>query len=188
MPGGFRPAISNEDVVVDTFEKIRTFLAARAENILALLLFSIFVTFLIQVLFRYLLNLPLGWTVEYVAIAWLWSNLFGFAFVVRDDEIIRLDIVYGMVSSTVQRGMDVIAHLICVAIFAATLPAVWGYIQFMGIEKTAYMKLPYSWVFCIYLPFMLSVIVRSLINIWQAIRGTHPKYAAGRAAETHDYD
>jgi C4-dicarboxylate transporter, DctQ subunit len=168
--------------------KIRDFLYARAENILALMLFSIFVTFLIQILFRYVLNLPLGWTVEYVAMAWLWANLFGFAFVVRDDEIIRLDILYAMAPSTAQRIMDVIAHLTCAGVFLATFPAVLGYVKFMSIEKTAYMQLPYNWVFSIYLPFMLSVIVRSLVNVWQAVRGTHPRYNIGQAAESHDYD
>lgn len=171
-----------------TFKKIWDFLAVRAENILSLMLFSIFVTFLIQVLFRYVFNLPLGWTVEYVAIAWLWSILFGFAFVVRDDEIIRLDIIYAMMPTGVQRVMDVIAHLTCIGVFAATVPAVWGYVQFMDIEKTAYMRIPYSYVFCIYLPFMLSVIVRSMITVWQAIRGKHPRYTAGQSAESHDYD
>ncbi len=173
---------------METLLKLRDFFARRAENILSLLLFSVFATFLVQVLFRYALNLPLGWTVEYVAIAWLWSNLFGFAFVVREEEVIRLDIIYGLASTGLQRFMDVVANLICAGIFAATLPAVWGYVTFMGIEKTAYMQLPFSWVFSIYIPFMLSVIVRCLLNTWHAIRGTHPKYVTGQAAESHEYD
>ena len=78
----------------------------RAENIAALILGSMFVSFLVQVLFRYVLNVPLGWTVEYVSIAWLWGILFGYAFVTRDSEIIRLDIVYSAVPTPVQRAMD----------------------------------------------------------------------------------
>lgn len=171
-----------------TLIKLRDFLAVRAENILSLLLFSVFATFLVQIVFRYLLNLPLGWTVEYVAMAWLWGNLFGFAFVVRDEEIIRLDIIYGMVSPTIQRVMDFIANIICAGIFAATFPAVLGYIKFMNVEKTAYLQLPYGWVFAIYLPFMLSVIVRNLLTAWRAVKGTHPKYRLGEAAESHEYD
>jgi C4-dicarboxylate transporter, DctQ subunit len=173
---------------LETLVKIRNFLAGRAENVLSLLLFSVFATFLIQVVFRYLLNLPLGWTVEYVAIAWLWAILFGFAFVVRDDEIIRLDIVYGMASPGLQRMMDFVANLTCAGIFAATFPAVLGYVKFMDIEKTAYLKLHYSWIFCIYLPFMLSVIVRNLLSAWSAVKGDHPKYKMGQDAEGHDYD
>jgi TRAP-type C4-dicarboxylate transport system permease small subunit len=173
---------------LETLLNIRDFLARRAENILSLLLFSVFATFLVQVAFRYLLNLPLGWTVEWVAIAWLWSNLFGFAFVTRDEEIIRLDIIYGMVPAAVQRFMDVVANLVCAGIFIASFPAVLGYVTFMDVEKTAYMQLPFSWVFSIYIPFMLSVIIRCLLSAWQAVRGTHPKYVSGQAAESHEYD
>ena len=50
---------------------IRDWLGRRAEEVLALVLASLFVTFLIQIVFRYVLNLPLGWTIEYVSIAWL---------------------------------------------------------------------------------------------------------------------
>ena len=55
---------------------IRNWLGRRAEEALALILASLFLTFLVQIAFRYFLNLPLGWTVEYVSIAWLWGILF----------------------------------------------------------------------------------------------------------------
>ena len=45
---------------------IRDWLGRRAEEVLAVVLASLFVTFLIQIVFRYVLNLPLGWTIEYV--------------------------------------------------------------------------------------------------------------------------
>lgn len=147
-------------------------LRARAENIIALMLASMFVSFLIQIVFRYLLNLPLGWTVEYVAIAWLWGILFGYAFVIRDDDIIRFDLVYFAVPDPVRRVMDVFTGLTCAAIFAWSLPKVWDYVTFMSIERTAYMRIRFDYVFAIYVPFALSVIIRSLIDVWRAIRGT----------------
>ena len=44
---------------MDTVVKLRDWLGRRAENILALVLASLFVSFLIQIVFRYVLNLPL---------------------------------------------------------------------------------------------------------------------------------
>ena len=173
---------------METIWLIRDWLGRRAENLLALILASLFVTFLIQIVFRYLLNLPLGWTVEYVSIAWLWGILFGFAFVVRDVDIIRLDIVYGAVPPAFQRAMDIFAGLVCAAIFLWSLPQVWDFVTFMAIEKTAYMQLRFDLVFAIYVPFAIAVVVRSLINVWQAARGTHRRYLRGAAAEGHDYD
>ncbi len=164
------------------------FLRAAAENLLALILVSLFVSFLIQIVFRYLLNLPVGWTVEYVTIAWLWGILFGYAFVVRDEEIIRFDIFYAAGSRNVRRAMDIIAGLTCAAIFIGTLPAVWNYVSFMAIERTAFMRIRFDYVFMIYIPFMLSVIIRCLINVWQGIKGTHSKYTTRPGIEGHDYD
>jgi TRAP-type C4-dicarboxylate transport system permease small subunit len=161
----------------------------RAENLLALVLGALFVSFLIQIVFRYLLNLPLGWTVEFVAIAWLWGILFGYAFVVSERDVIRLDIVYALLPRQVRRALDILTGLASAGIFLWTLPNVWDYVTFMKIEKTAYMKLPFNWVFSIYLPFALAVILLSLLTVWQAIRGDEPiPVLPAVAAEAHDYE
>lgn len=156
--------------------RVGAWLRRRAENLVALLLLSMFVTFLIQILFRYVLNLPLGWTVEYVAIAWLWGILFGYAFVVRDAEIIRLDLLYNIAPPLVRRAMDVLANLVCAAIFAWTLPKVWEFVSFMAVEKTAYMQVRFDLVFAIYVPFSIAVIVRCLIHTWRSLRGQAAPY------------
>ena len=168
--------------------QLRDFLYRRAENILALILASLFVSFLIQIVFRYVLNLPLGWTVEYVSIAWLWGILFGYAFVVREKDVIRLDIVYAAVPVFLQRVMDVFTGLVCAGIFIWTLPNVWDYVTFMNIEKTAYMKLRFDYVFAIYIPFALSVIVRCAMTVWRGLTGTGPAFDTQQSAGTHDYD
>ena len=173
---------------MDGFVKIWNWLGRCAENLLALLLGSLFVSFLIQIVFRYVLNLPLGWTVEYVSVAWLWAILFGYAFVVKDAEIIRLDIIYVALPISAQRVLDVTTGLTAAGILLLSLPKVYGYVTFMGIEKTAYMHLPFDLVFSIYIPFALAVSIRLLINVWQAIIGKHPKYNPALSAESHDYE
>jgi len=158
-------------------------LRRRAENFLALLLASMFLTFIVQIAFRYVLNLPLGWTVEYVAIAWLWGILFGYAFVVRDIDIIRLDLVYNIVPPVARRAMDISAGLTCAGIFAWSLPKAYEYVTFMAIEKTAFMQIDFDLVFSIYIPFSLSVIVRSLMSVYRAVRGQAAPVYGGPAAE-----
>ena len=123
------------------FAKTAGWLHRRAENFLALMLGALFLSFLIQIVFRYLLNLPLGWTVEFVAIAWLWGILFGYAFVVPEKGVIRLDILYALLPPMARRVLDVLTSAICIGIFAWTLPQVWDYVTCMKIEKTAYMKI-----------------------------------------------
>ncbi len=156
-----------------------------AEVVVALLLGSMFVTFILQIIFRYVLSLPIGWTVEWVAIAWLWGILFGYAFVVRDRDIIRLDIVYAVMPEGVRRAMDVITGLTAAAILAWTLPKCWDYVEFMKIERTAYLRWPMNFIFLIYIPFAVAIIVRSLLSVWSALLG---KTHAQIAPEGHDYD
>ena len=173
---------------MDSTKSIWRWLGKRAENILALLLFSMFVTFILQIVFRYFLSLPIGWTVEWVTIAWLWGILFGFAFVVRETDIIRLDVLYEAAPRPARRVMDVITGLSLAGIFLYTLPASWDYITFMMREKTAYIRIPYFWVFVVYVPFALSVAARGLMTAWAGIAGSGKRFDTETSAESHDYD
>ncbi len=53
-----------------------------------------FVAFIIQIVFRYLFNFPIGWTSELTVVMWLWLVLWGSAFVLKEREEIRFDLVY----------------------------------------------------------------------------------------------
>ncbi len=163
-------------------------LAALPRHISALLLGSMFAVFILQIVFRYFLNLPVGWTVEWVTIAWVWGILFSFAFVVRQGDMIRLDIVYSAVPRGVRRAFDIFTGLTCATIFIYTLPAAWGYVTFMEIERTAYLRWPFDLVFGIYIPFHISVIIRMLLTAWGGIMGSRTRDEVDLHPETHDYD
>jgi C4-dicarboxylate transporter, DctQ subunit len=155
-----------------------------AEALIVLLLASMFASFLIQIVFRYFLNLPLGWTVEFVTIAWLWGILFGYAFVLRDDEVIRLDIVYLAVPTPAQRAMDFLSSAVVAGILVWSLPQIYNYISFMKIERTAFLKIRFDHLFAIYIPFVLAVVVRSLRTCWRALKGQgYGPTASSEAAE-----
>jgi hypothetical protein len=61
-------------------------LRRRAENVMVLLLSVMFATFIIQIFARYALNNPIGWSEEVIITAWLWTVLWGAAFVVSEAE------------------------------------------------------------------------------------------------------
>jgi TRAP-type C4-dicarboxylate transport system permease small subunit len=151
--------------------RLGTWLHARAENLLAAMLAVMFGVFLIQIVFRYVINLPIGWTQEISVVMWVWMVLFGTAFVVRDHEEIRFDILYGTVSEPTRRIMVVICALAVVILFGISLPAVLDYIGFMKVEKTAYLKIRFDWLYSIYGIFAVTTIVRQLWLGYQAIWG-----------------
>ena len=149
-------------------------LRRRAENIAAGLLAVMFVAFIVQIVFRYFLNFPIGWTSELSVIAWLWLVLWGAAFVVKESEEIRFDLVYGAVGPRTRRVMGIITALSIVSLYAASLPATLKYVGFMKVEKTSYLKIPFDWLYSIYVLFLVAVIVRYLWLLWHLLRGKDP--------------
>ena len=150
-------------------------LHARAENILAAMLAVMFSVFILQIVFRYILNLPIGWTHEISVIMWLWMVLFGTAFVVRDSEEIRFDILYASVSDRWRRALVVITAIALIFFFSISLPAVVDYVTFMKVEKTAYLKIRFDWLYSIYAIFAVAMIVRQFWLGCQAIWGRGPE-------------
>lgn len=163
-------------------------LARWANHLSAALLLSMFIVFLLQILFRYVLGLPVLWTVEWVTIAWLWGILFSFSFVIKTSDMIRLDILYNAVPRGWRRAMDVVVGLTIAAIFGYTLPHAWEYVTFMGIERTAAFRWPFDLVFAVYIPFHVAVIVRMLFLAWGGLFGTRRPEDLELNPESHDYD
>ena len=67
----------------------------RAENVVAGLLGLMFVAFIIQIVFRYFFNFPIGWTSELSVVMWLYMALVGSAFWLKESEEIRFDLISG---------------------------------------------------------------------------------------------
>jgi C4-dicarboxylate transporter DctQ subunit len=135
---------------------------------------AMFLAFILQVVFRYLLNLPIGWTNEISVVLWLWLVLWGAAFVLREEEEIRFDLIYGAVGPGARRAMFLVSAGALVALYVISFPAVFDYVTFMKVQSTAYLEIRFDWLFFIYLVFVLAVIVRYLRLSWRALRGSAP--------------
>jgi TRAP-type C4-dicarboxylate transport system permease small subunit len=155
--------------------QIGHWLYRRAENILALMLGIMFLSFLAQIVFRYLLNLPIGWTSELTVVMWLWLVLWGAAFVVREDEEIRFDLIYGGVGPKARRVMAVVSAIALLGLYLFSLPAVWDYVTFMKVQSTAYMKIRFDLLFSIYVIFAVAAIGRYGFILWKALFGRAPE-------------
>ena len=93
-----------------TFEQsaaLGRWLRRRAENVTVALLSVMFATFIVQIFFRYILNNPIGWSEEVIITTWLWTVLWGAAFILGESEEIRFDIIYSVVSERTRRVFTV---------------------------------------------------------------------------------
>jgi TRAP-type C4-dicarboxylate transport system permease small subunit len=138
-----------------------------------------FLFFILQIVARYVFNYPLGWTEEASVLCWIWCTLWGAAFVVRERDEVRFDIIYSSVGENTRRIFTIITGVVAVVLFSAALPAVYAYIAFLKVEKSAYLGIRLDYLYSIYVIFSVAVIVRYAALTWLAIRGKPPEVELG---------
>ena len=149
-------------------------LRRRAENVAAAMLAVMFAAFIIQIVFRYFFNLPTGWTSELTVVLWLWLVLWGAAFVLREDEEIRFDLISSSAGRRTRIAMGIVTALVLVILYGLALKPSFDYVSFMKVEKSSYLKVRMDWLFSIYVVFLVAVIVRYLWLLSKLLRGKDP--------------
>jgi len=148
--------------------RIVDWLQRRADNVAVALIATMFVSFLLQIVFRYALNRPLGWTEEVTVLCWVWVVLWGASFIVADEDEVRFDIVYNAVSPRARRVFAIVASVALIVLLALSLPATWRYVVFMKREHSAYLHMRFDYLYSIYLIFAVVVILRQVRLVWRA--------------------
>jgi C4-dicarboxylate transporter DctQ subunit len=164
---------------VTNLTKAGRWLHARAENLAALMLTIMFVCFIVQIAFRYVLNYPVGWTDEVSTIMWIWGVLWGAVFVLAEKDEVRFDIFYSAVSERVRRYFTIITGAALIALYSISLPAVTSYVTFMKVERSAVLGIRLDYLYSIYVIFAVGSIVRYAWLTWRAIRGHAPEIPVG---------
>ncbi len=145
------------------------------------MLAAIFLIFLLQILLRYFFT-PAGWTLELIGILWVWVIFFSCAFIVRERDHVKFDIIYLSVPMRVRQIFAMLAAAaIVVGMLYSFLPT-WDYIDWMKIRKTSTVRNPFSGqkiplrdVFSIYAVFMLVVAARYAWLFFDVMRNGPPK-------------
>lgn len=153
----------------------------RAENIVAGLLGLMFVAFIVQIVFRYFLNFPIGWSSELSVVCWLYMVLLGAAFWLKEHDEIRFDLVSGSLGPTGRRVVGIVVAGAAVVLFAMAMPATVKYVAFMKVEKSSYLNIRLDVLYSVYVVFAVAIIVRYAWAIWSIVRGEVP----GEADETN---
>ena len=143
----------------------------RAENIVAGLLGLMFVAFIVQIVFRYFLNFPIGWTSELSVVAWLYITLLGSAFWLKESEEVRFDLISGRLGPLGRRVVGFVVALSAVVLFGMALPATVKYVAFMKVESSSYLKIRLDVLYSVYVVFAVAIIVRYGWALVGALRG-----------------
>jgi TRAP-type C4-dicarboxylate transport system permease small subunit len=150
---------------------IADFLSRRAENVAVGMLTALFLTFLLQIFARYVLQTPLGWTVEACLTIWLWLVFWGCAFCLRDEDHIKFDVIYLAVNPKLRRIFALTSALAIIVGIGAALPADYDYITFYKIKKSSILHIRLDYVFSIYGIFAVAVVATYILRLIAILRG-----------------
>ena len=154
---------------------IASWLRRRAENVAAAMLAVMFAAFVVQIVFRYFFDFPIGWAAELSVVMWLWLVLWGAAFVLRDDEEIRFDLLSSAAGRRARIAMGIVSGVALVILYGASLPATYSYVTFMKVESASYLKVRMDWLFSIYVLFLVAILARYLWRLWHLFHGREPE-------------
>jgi TRAP-type C4-dicarboxylate transport system permease small subunit len=150
-----------------------------AEFISALLLLAMFLSFMFQIISRYVFNHPFGWTDEVSVLCWVWCVLWGASFVLRERDEVRFDIFYSTASEKTRCIFTVITGVAAIFLFGIAMPAVVSYVLFLKVEKSAYLGIRLDYLYSIYIVFSVAAVVRYAALVWRALRGRAPDIQIG---------
>ena len=157
-----------------------------AEFIAAMALAAIFVTFLLQILFRYVPFLePIGWSVVLISLLWVFVIFFGCAFIVRESDHVAFDIVYLAVPQKVRKVLALITALLMVVAMLYALPPTWERVfqnRLMDLKSIQTIRMPITddkiavkWMFAPFVMLMIVVTLRYLWRIYTVLRYGPPE-------------
>ncbi len=147
----------------------------RAENIVAGLLGVMFIAFIMQIVFRYFFNFPIGWSSELSVICWLYIVLIGSAFWLKEHEEVRFDLISARLGPRGKRVLGLVVAVAALLLFGMAMPATWKYVLFMKVESTSYLKIRLDVLYFVYVVFAVAIVVRYLNAIVSLLRGEVPE-------------
>lgn len=150
---------------------MRRILTGAANAVGGGLFLALFVVFIIQITARFGFNRPLPWTDEAAVILYVWVILWAAAVVVPEREHVVFDLVWNSAGRNTRRVMRILGHLLVGGLCLVAVPASWDYVRFMAREGTPVLGLPFLWVFLPFVLLMLSLALRAVWAIVQALRG-----------------
>lgn len=129
-----------------------------------------FLTFIIEIFWRYVLDSPLTWPYETTTITFVWTVLFGAIYTMRKRQHMVFSLIYDLMSPRFQRIMRFISNgLVFVGFGIAVFPS-YQFISFMHLQTTPVFNVPFSMIYAPFLLFLVMVMYYSLRDIIDDIR------------------
>ena len=106
-----------------------------------------FISVLLQIFYRYLLQSPLTWTEEVARYSFIWTVLLGAAFAVRRKEHVAMNLLFDRFPKSVQRYVAVVINGIILISLMYLLPVSWSFFSFMKSVSAPTLNISWGFLF-----------------------------------------
>ena len=151
--------------------KLLRYSQAAARALGGCLFLCLFVVFILQITARFAFNKPMPWTDEAAVVLYVWIILWSAATIVPEREHVVFDLLWNMAGKRTRQVMRITGNLMVGGLAAVAVPATWDYVHFMRRESTPVLGISFMLVFLPFVILMASLVLRSALAIWGAVRG-----------------
>ena len=146
-------------------KRVGKFIAEFIEVWLPIAVFSaLFVAFLVNVFFRYVMRNPQNWTFEFSINAFVIVGLLGACAAYREEDHVVFDLVYANLKDRGQNLFRILGHATVIVLFLVALPGSVRYVVRLK-AVTSIMRIPLKFVFATFPVLLISTIIRSAYRL-----------------------
>ena len=152
---------------------IRARLIRFCEWLSAMMFATLFLTFVAQVFWRYVLRDPLVWTLEVSGILFVTLSLFTAATQMSLKEHVALDLVVEALPETLSAWLRAFSLLLFATVMLLSIPDTIRVLEWMYKERTFAIKFNLGHLFVLMIAFVLIYAVRAIFDAVRFVRGLH---------------
>lgn len=151
---------------MNTIKRVFYILRDVFEIYVPLMAFAVmFLTFILQIVARYVFKYPLTWAYEITVIGFSWSVIFGACYAMRSRSHVKFTLIYDMLTGKKAAVLRLLGNLIILVAFVALFIPSIEYVKFMDFQSTSVFKIKLSWIFSAFIYFVISMVGYTLSEI-----------------------
>lgn len=125
---------------------------------------ALFLAFLINVFFRYVMHNPQNWTFEFSIISFVVVGLLGACAAYRKEDHVVFDLLYSSLGPRGKNILRMMGYVLLIVLFLIALPGTIRYILKLR-ALTSIMRIPLKYVFATFPILLISTIIRSAYRL-----------------------
>jgi TRAP-type C4-dicarboxylate transport system permease small subunit len=131
---------------------------------------AMFIAFILQVFFRYVIRHPLTWSMEVIVVGFVWTVVFGACYTMRHRGHVKFTMLYDRLKPKPAAVIRLLGNIIIALTFISLVYATVNYALFIGFQKTAVFRISYTFVFMPFAYFLVSITGYTLSELLEDIR------------------